>query len=79
MKPFRIPARNKNKPNLLFNNLPSPRTELLVVPDLSIPIPKKRPEVMYLFVVAQLLYLKSVLEVSHKKFLISLFIYTSFK
>ena len=40
MKPFRIPARKKS--SLYINNLPSPRTELLVVPDLSLPI-KKRP------------------------------------
>ena len=39
MKPFRIPARKKNPPNY-FNNLPSPRAELLVAPSISFP---KRP------------------------------------
>lgn len=38
MKPIRIPARQKNPPNY-FNNLPSPRAELLVAP--SICFPKK--------------------------------------
>jgi hypothetical protein len=38
MKPFRIPARKKSA--YYINNLPSPRTELLVVPDLSRPIVK---------------------------------------
>ncbi len=36
LKQFRIPARQNSK----FNNLPSPRAELLVVPDISFPIPK---------------------------------------
>jgi hypothetical protein len=36
MKPFRIPARKKNPPNY-FNNLPSPRAELLVAPNISFP------------------------------------------
>ena len=40
MKPFRIPARKKSA--YYINNLPSPRTELLVVPDVSLPIAKKR-------------------------------------
>ena len=41
MKPFRIPARKKS--GYYINNLPSPRTELLVVPDVSLPIlPKHR-------------------------------------
>ena len=38
MKPFRIPARKKSA--YYINNLPSPRTELLVVPDISLPILK---------------------------------------
>ena len=40
MKPFRIPAR-QNKPNY-FNNLPSPRAELLVAPNISFPLPKAK-------------------------------------
>lgn len=36
MKPFRIPTRKKS--GYYINNLPSPRTELLVVPDVSLPI-----------------------------------------
>jgi len=40
MKPFRIPARKKSA--YYINNLPSPRTELLVVPDISLPILKRR-------------------------------------
>jgi len=40
MKPFRIPARKKSA--YYINNLPSPRTELLVVPDVSLPIAKRR-------------------------------------
>ena len=40
IKPFRIPARKKSA--YYINNLPSPRTELLVVPDVSLPITKKR-------------------------------------
>ena len=40
IKPFRIPARKKSA--YYINNLPSPRTELLVVPDVSLPIAKKR-------------------------------------
>lgn len=36
---LRIPARKKNPPNY-FNNLPSPRAELLVAPSISFP---KRP------------------------------------
>ena len=40
MKKFKIPNRKKN--DLYFNNLPSPRTELLVVPDVSLPITKRR-------------------------------------
>ena len=40
IKPFKIP--NRKKSDLYFNNLPSPRTELLVVPDVSLPITKKR-------------------------------------
>jgi hypothetical protein len=40
MKPFRIPARKKSA--YYINNLPSPRTELLVVPDVSLPIVKRR-------------------------------------
>jgi len=43
MKPFRIPARKKSA--FYFNNLPSPRTELLVVPDVSMPIKKRIPSV----------------------------------
>jgi hypothetical protein len=40
IKPFRIPARKKSA--YYINNLPSPRTELLVVPDVSLPIVKKQ-------------------------------------
>ena len=40
IKPFRIPARKKSA--YYINNLPSPRTELLVVPDVSLPITKTR-------------------------------------
>ena len=40
IKPFKIPTRKKS--DFVFNNLPSPRTELLVVPDVSLPIAKKR-------------------------------------
>ena len=36
MKPFRLPTRKENPPNY-FNNLPSPRAELLVAPEISIP------------------------------------------
>ena len=42
MKPFRIPARKKSA--YYINNLPSPRTELLVVPDLSRPIVKRHAD-----------------------------------
>jgi hypothetical protein len=41
IKPFRIPARKKSA--YYINNLPSPRTELLVVPDVSMPIKKRHP------------------------------------
>ncbi len=39
MKPFRIPARQQgqNKSTSYFNNLPSPRAELLVAPNISFP------------------------------------------
>merc|ERR1719411_719138 len=40
MKPFRIPARKKSA--YYINNLPSPRTELLVVPDVSLPIVQRK-------------------------------------
>jgi hypothetical protein len=39
MKPFRIPARQEN--TSYFNNLPSPRAELLVAPDITFPLPKR--------------------------------------
>ena len=42
MKPFRIPARKKSA--YYINNLPSPRTELLVVPDVSRPIVRKQQQ-----------------------------------
>ena len=35
MKPFRIPARQMKNSNNYFNNLPSPRAELLVAPNIS--------------------------------------------
>ena len=40
MKPFRIPTRKKS--GYYINNLPSPRTELLVVPDVSLPIVQRK-------------------------------------
>jgi hypothetical protein len=39
MKPFRIPAR-KNEKSHYFNNLPSPRAELLVAPKITFPVQK---------------------------------------
>ena len=38
MKPFRIPARKNDKS--YFNNLPSPRAELLVAPKINFPFLK---------------------------------------
>lgn len=41
MKPFRIPARTQKKGGLMtFNNLPSPRAELLVAPNITLKITK---------------------------------------
>lgn len=41
MKPFRIPARQNSVANY-YNNLPSPRAELLVAPNISFPIKKTK-------------------------------------
>ena len=44
MKPFRIPARAQNKKGAIFNNLPSPRAELLVAPNISIKHLQAKPK-----------------------------------
>ena len=43
MKPFPIPSRKKKNPPNHFNNLPSPRVELLVAPSIAFPSKKLNP------------------------------------
>lgn len=41
MKPYRLPSKKRSLPyNRWHDNLPSPRPELLTIPDFEMPLPK---------------------------------------